>query len=57
MHSVGISQTECVVRGKIHKLQFEIVRSGQRPLLSGETSERLGLMHFTILEELHATPL
>lgn len=52
MHSIGIFQTECVVRGKTHKLQFEIVRGGQRPLLSGETSERLGLMHFTIPEEL-----
>ena len=52
MHSIGIFQTECVVRGKAHKLRFEIVRSGQRPLLSGETSERLGLMLFTIPEEL-----
>lgn len=52
MHSIGIFQTECVVRGKTHKLHFEIVRSGQRPLLSGETSERLGLMRFTIPEEL-----
>ena len=52
MQSIGIFHTECVVRGKAHKLQFEIVRTGQRPLLSGETSERLGLVHFTIPEEL-----
>lgn len=52
MQSVGIFHTECVVRGKVHRLRFEIVRSGQRPLLSGETSERLGLLHFTIPEEL-----
>lgn len=52
MQSIGIFLTECVVRGKVHKLRFEILRSGQRPLLSGETSERLGLLHFTIPEEL-----
>lgn len=52
MQSRGIFHTVCVVRGKVHKLQFEIVRSRQRPLLSGETSERLGLMQFTIPEEL-----
>lgn len=52
MYSIGIFQTECVVRGKTHKLRFEIVRRGQRPLLSGETSERRGLMRFTIPEKL-----
>lgn len=52
MRSIGIFKTEYVVKGKTHELSFEIVRSGQRPLLSGETSERLGLMHFTIPKEL-----
>lgn len=52
MRSIGIFKTECVVRGKTHKLSFEIVRSRQRPLLSGETSERLDLMYFTIPREL-----
>lgn len=33
-------------------LSFEIVRSSQRPLLSGDTCKRLGLMHFTIPKEL-----
>ena len=41
------------IRGKMHKLDFEIVHTGQRPLLSGETCERLGLICFTIPEELN----
>lgn len=32
MQSISIFYTECVVRGKVHKLQFEIVRSRERPL-------------------------
>jgi len=52
---IGIYRTECVVRGKIHKLDFEIVRSNQRPLLSGSTSEHLGLMQFTILKVEHSS--
>lgn len=38
----------------MHKLDFEIVKSDQRPLISGSTCERLGLVRFTIPEELHA---
>ena len=49
---IGIFKTECVVRGKMHELSFEIVRSSQRPLLSGDTCERLCLMHFIIPKEL-----
>lgn len=52
MQTMGIFRTEFVVRGVTHELNFEIVRSKQRPLLSGSTSERLGLMHFTIPHEL-----
>uniref|UniRef100_A0AAV2KDB0 ribonuclease H n=1 Tax=Knipowitschia caucasica TaxID=637954 RepID=A0AAV2KDB0_KNICA len=63
LNSVGIFRTECVVRGRRHMLDFEIVRGNQRPLLSGSTSVALGLLHFTIPDELHkidqrsATPL
>lgn len=45
--------TYCNIRGKTHKLDFEIVHTDQRPLLSGETCERLGLIRFTIPEELN----
>ncbi|KAK7918719.1 hypothetical protein WMY93_010003 [Mugilogobius chulae] len=63
LNSIGIFRTECVVRGKSHMLDFEIVRCHQRPLLSGTTSVELGLMHFTIPHELnkidqnHSVPL
>ena len=45
--------TQCVIRGKTHRLDFEIVCTSQKPLLSGETCKRLGLMHFTIPKELN----
>ncbi|XP_034052535.1 uncharacterized protein LOC117533010 [Gymnodraco acuticeps] len=53
MSSLGVYSTQCVIRGKTHRLDFEIVHTGQRPLLSGETCERLGLIRFTIPEELN----
>ncbi len=54
MNSMGLFSTQCVIRGKRHKLDFEIVKSGQRPLLSGSTCEDLGLIRFTIPEELNS---
>ena len=60
MSSLGIFDTECTVRGCKYKLSFEVIKNGQHPLLSGDTSERLGFMHFTIPEEVlkveHAKP-
>lgn len=53
MESLGLFQTECSIRDCIHKLNFEIVDADQKPLLSGSTCERLGLMLFTIPAELH----
>ena len=53
MLSQGRFHTECVIRGKKHDLVFEVVETQQEPLLSGATCERLGLMTFTIPEELH----
>ncbi|XP_060774454.1 uncharacterized protein K02A2.6-like [Neoarius graeffei] len=61
IRSYGIFKTESVVKGKAHELTFEIVKSRQRPLLSGDTCERLGLVQFTIPEELlvvgHSSPV
>ncbi len=54
MNSMGLFSTQCVIRGKRHKLDFEIMKSGQRPLLSGSTCEDLGLIRFTIPEELNS---
>ncbi|KAJ7983737.1 hypothetical protein DPEC_G00373440 [Dallia pectoralis] len=54
MNSMGLFSTQCVIRGKRHKLDFEIVQSSQRPLLSGSTCEDLGLIRFTIPEELNS---
>uniref|UniRef100_A0A8C5PCI9 ribonuclease H n=1 Tax=Leptobrachium leishanense TaxID=445787 RepID=A0A8C5PCI9_9ANUR len=53
MESLGRFQTECCIRGHMHKLEFEIVGADQKPLLSGSTCEHLGLMQFTIPVELH----
>ena len=53
MSSIGVYSTQCVIRGKTHRLDFEVVCTSQKPLLSGETCERLGLMRFTIPEELN----
>ena len=53
MSSLGVYSTQYVIRGKTHKLDFEIVHTGQRLLFSGETCERLGLIRFTIPEELN----
>ena len=53
MLSQGRFHTDCVIRGEKHGLVFEIVETLQEPLLTGATCERLGLMAFTIPEELH----
>lgn len=53
MFSLGRFHTECTVNGTKHKLVFEVVEADQEPLLSGDTCERLGLMKFTIPDELH----
>lgn len=53
MLSLGQFHTECIVKGTEHKLVFEVVEADQEPLLLGDTCERLGLMKFTIPEELH----
>lgn len=53
MNSMGVYSTQCVIRGKAHRLDNEILHSSQKPLLSGETCERLDLIHFTIPEELN----
>ena len=50
---MGVYSTQCVIRGKTHRLDFEVVCTSQKPLLSGETCERLGLMRFTIPQELN----
>uniref|UniRef100_A0A8C5Q7G7 Gypsy retrotransposon integrase-like protein 1 n=1 Tax=Leptobrachium leishanense TaxID=445787 RepID=A0A8C5Q7G7_9ANUR len=53
MKSLGLFRTECVLRGQRHKLEFEIVEARQKPLLSGSTCERLGLIHFSVPAELN----
>ena len=53
MSSMGTFETECVIRGRKHKLEFEIVKTSQHPLLSGSTCKRLGLMHFNVPNELN----
>lgn len=49
--SLGIFDTKCTIQGVQHKLSFEIVKKGQLPLLSGDTCERLGFIHFTIPDD------
>ena len=46
-------ETECVIQGHKHKLEFEIVKTSQHPLLSGSTCECLGLMQVTVPNDLH----
>lgn len=53
MQSQGRFHIDCVIRGEKHSLIFEIVETQQEPLLSGATCQRLGLMTFTIPDELH----
>ncbi len=53
MPSLGRFHTECTLKGTKHKLVFEVVEADQEPLLSGDTCQRLGLMKFTIPEELN----
>ncbi|XP_034058782.1 uncharacterized protein K02A2.6-like [Gymnodraco acuticeps] len=52
MPSLGKFHTDCVVRGKIHRLVFEIVNTKQKPLLGGAACTDLGLVKFTIPREL-----
>lgn len=51
LDSVGVFNTECLVKGERYQLSFEIVETNQSPLLSGSTCEQLGLMQFTIPED------
>ncbi len=53
MNSMGMYSTQYVIRGRTHKLDFEIVETSQKPLLTGETCERLSLICFTIPKELN----
>lgn len=53
MPSLGKFHTECVIRGEKHNLTFEIVDTEQKPLLGGGTCERLGLVTFTVPDELN----
>lgn len=53
MSSMGVYSIQCVIRGKTPRLDFEVVRTSQKPLLSGETCERLGQIRFTIPKELN----
>lgn len=55
--SLGVSTMDCVVRGCKYKLEFEVVNARQLPLLSGSMSEEMGLIHFTIPEELRVEEL
>jgi hypothetical protein len=50
---MGTFETECVIRGRKHKLEFEIVETSQHRILSGSTCEGLGLMQFTVPNGLH----
>ncbi|GAA6083839.1 uncharacterized protein LOC115134386, partial [Tachysurus ichikawai] len=51
LDSMGVFDTECVVKGEKYQLSFEIVESSQNPLLSGSTCEQLGLMQITIPDD------
>ncbi len=53
MPSLRRFHTEYTVKVTEHKLVFEVVQADQEPLLSSDTCQRLGLMKFTIPEELH----
>ncbi len=51
LNSMGVFDTDCVVQGRKYQLSFEIVETSQSPLLSGFTCEQLGLMQFTIPDD------
>ncbi len=51
LNSMGVFDTDCVVQGRKYQLSFEIVETSQSPLLSGSTCEQLGLMQFTIPDD------
>ncbi len=51
LNSMGVFDTDCVVQGRKYHLSFEIVETSQSPLLSGSTCEQLGLMQFTIPDD------
>lgn len=53
LSSMGIFKTECMINGQIHQLAFEVVKTDQKPLLSGSTSERLGLIKFMTPAAVH----
>lgn len=52
--SMGIFETESVIKGQTHPVTFEVVKTTQKPLLSGTTCERLGLIKFMSPAEVHA---
>lgn len=46
INSLGVYSTQCVIRGKTHSLDFGIVQTDQKPLLSGETwANRSHMLH------------
>lgn len=55
--SLGVLTMDCVVRGCKYKLEFEVVNARLLPLLSGSVSEEMGLIRFTIPEELRVEEL
>ena len=57
LSSMGIFETECVVKGRPHQLAFEVVKTNQKPLLSVSTCERLGLIMFMVPADVHAIEL
>lgn len=61
LDSMGVLDTACVIKGVKYQLSFEIVETSQG--LSGSTCEHLGLMQFTIpddvlkMEQVRSEPL
>ena len=56
MQPVGVTTLTVVKRGKHYDLQFQVVESPNKPLLSAETCAQLGLLKVEIdpYEEVHS---
>lgn len=50
---LGIFATECMIKGQAHQLAFIVVKTNQKPLLSGYTCECLRPIKFMIPADVH----
>ncbi|CAB4003537.1 Hypothetical predicted protein [Paramuricea clavata] len=55
--SLGECELNCIYNGESHKLNFNIIKGDQKPLLSGETCTSMGLITVHIANSINTSPI